>query len=98
MSRTRRAGWTFMTGVAGTAALMLAGLAATPLLLRWLGDEPYGAFKAAFDWMGYLTLFDLALAGALVPPLARSVAAHDARSVAAVLGAAVRAYLLSAGV
>ena len=92
-TRTGRSIITLVTGMAGTVVTVLAGLAATPLILRGLGDERYGIFRAASDWLMYLGLLELGLGGALRALFARALAQDDPTQVATVLRAGQRAYL-----
>jgi O-antigen/teichoic acid export membrane protein len=92
MNRTSRASWGFLTGLAAAGVSVLISLAATPLILRWLGEERFGAFRAASDWTGHLTIFELGLAGALTPLLAQAVG-RGRQAVRAVLRVGMRVYL-----
>ncbi len=94
--RTRRSALTFATGVLGTAATLAIAFVTTPLLLRWLGDERYGAFRATADWFGYLTLLELGLGGALAPLLAMAVGRQDTSAVRRTMAEGIRAYTLVA--
>ena len=76
-----------------TVVTVIVGLFATPPLLRWLGDERFGAFRVTTDWYGYLSLFELGLSGALLPMLAKAVGRQDLELVRRTLAAGVRAYL-----
>src|SRR6516162_7570504 len=92
MNRTSRASWGFLTGLAAAGVTVLISLATTPLILRWLGEEKFGAFRAASDWTGHLTIFELGLAGALTPLLVQAMG-RGQQAVRAVLGVGVRVYL-----
>jgi O-antigen/teichoic acid export membrane protein len=92
MSRTRRSVLTYASHLVLTPVTLLVGLVAVPFLLRWLGDEPYGAYRVATDWFGYLILLQFGLGGALQPLLARSLATRDYTAVRATLHAGIRAY------
>lgn len=52
---------------------MLTAIVATPLLLRWLGQERFGAFKVASDWAAYLLFLELGISGALPPLLGKAL-------------------------
>jgi O-antigen/teichoic acid export membrane protein len=93
MDRTRKASWGFLSGLAFAGMTVVVGLAATPLLLRWLGPERFGAFRAASDWTGHLTIFELGLSWALIPLSARALGQNDVAAVRAILRAGVRIYL-----
>src|SRR5438876_2783314 len=93
MDRTRKASWGFLSGLAFAGMTVIVGLAATPLLLKWLGPERFGAFRAASDWTGHLTIFELGLSWALIPLFARALGRSDVRAVRAILRAGVRIYL-----
>jgi O-antigen/teichoic acid export membrane protein len=71
---------------------MLAAFVTTPLVLRGLGPERLGVFRAASEWWGYFGLIELALAGALAPLLARATASGGGEHVRSLLAAGVRAY------
>jgi O-antigen/teichoic acid export membrane protein len=93
MDRTRKATWGFLSGLAFAGMTVIVGLVATPLLLRWLGPERFGAFRAASDWTGHLTIFELGLSWALIPLFARALGRGDIPAVRAILRAGVRVYL-----
>ena len=69
------------------------GLVSTPLLLHWLGDERYGAFRAASDWVSYVNLLDLGIGGALLALLAKAVGQGDHKQIRLTLAMGLRAYL-----
>lgn len=92
MSRTRNSAWNLLAGSGYALASAAAGLIAAPFLLRWLGSERMGAFKALTDWIGYLTFFDLGLSGALMASLAARIAKGDHIAVTKMLSAGFRAY------
>ena len=75
-----------------TIVMVVIGLFATPLILHWLGDERFGAFQVATDWMGYVALLEFGLGGALMPLIAISEARRDERSVHDLMVTGVRAY------
>ena len=60
----------------------LAGLAATPFLIRGLGLEAFGIFSLALVVLGYLGLFDLGLGAATTKYVAESVATGDRQRLA----------------
>ncbi len=72
MSRTRRSIYTFFSGTICQVILMITGMIATRLLLRWLGQEKYGAYLIALQWLGYLALLELGRGTAILPLLIRS--------------------------
>src|SRR5438552_4459866 len=93
MDRTRKATWGFLSGLAFAGVTVIVGLVATPLLLKWLGPERFGAFRAASDWTGHLTIFELGLSWALIPLFARALGRGDIPAVRAILQVGVRVYL-----
>jgi len=93
MTRTRRSIYTYFSGIGFQAITVLLAIVTTPLLLRWLGQERYGAFRVILDWLGYLALLELGLGGALCPLLAKAVGSGDPRAVRRTLAAGLRAYL-----
>jgi O-antigen/teichoic acid export membrane protein len=92
MTRTHRSFWSYFTSTAFSVVTVLVALVATPLLLRWLGEERFGAFRAASDWAGYLGLLELGLGNALLPLLARALGRSDEDGLRATLAAGIRAY------
>jgi O-antigen/teichoic acid export membrane protein len=95
--RARRAALNYATGVLFTAVTMVVGLVALPFLLEWLGEERYGAWRAATDWYGYLSLLELGIGGALLPLLARAVGQDDRAATRMTMGAGIRAYARQTG-
>ncbi|MGH9837766.1 MAG: lipopolysaccharide biosynthesis protein [Blastocatellia bacterium] len=92
MSRTRSSAWNFAAGMVYALASAAASLIATPLLLRWLGSERLGAYRALMDWIGYLTFFELGLGGALMASLAGRIGQGDHAAVTRMLAAGLRSY------
>src|SRR6476660_5462390 len=93
MSRSRRSAATLATGLLATAVTVVVGMVCTPLLLRWLGRERYGAFRAASDWYTNLTLLETGLTAALAALMAGALARRDRSAVVGLVKAGVRAYL-----
>src|SRR5271169_6797248 len=90
--RTKTSIWTFFTGELFTVASLGVALVATPLLLRWLGDEKFVAFETATDWIGYVGLLECGIGEAIQALLARSFAHRDPASRRAILNASLRLY------
>jgi O-antigen/teichoic acid export membrane protein len=92
MHRTQKASWGFLTSLAFAGLTIGVGLVATPLLLHWLGQEAFGAYRAAGDWTGHLLIFELGVSGALMPLFAHAVGRGDHQKVRAILKVGVTAY------
>ncbi|HEY7328468.1 MAG TPA: lipopolysaccharide biosynthesis protein [Gemmataceae bacterium] len=92
MARTRRFVLNYVGSIANQFFLAGVGLLTTKLVLQWLGEERYGAFRVTQDWLGYLVLLELALGGTLHPMLAKALGRGDPTMVRQTLQAAVRAY------
>ena len=92
MSRSRLAIWNYSSAWLFTA-VTLVGLVATRYLVFWLGESRWGAFRMMTDWLGYLSLFELGLSGALSPLLARALAANDPAKVRETLATGLRGFL-----
>ena len=69
------------------------GILSTPLLLQWLGDDRYGAFRAANDWGNYLNLLELGLSGSLMSLLAKAAGIGDRQNIYLTLATGIKAYL-----
>src|SRR5581483_10248477 len=93
MSRAQRSILNYITGLGFTGLMLLLSLVATPWLLRWLGQEQLGAFRAAGDWLSYLALVDLGIGGGLMPLVVRHVGgSREDEGLSGVLVAGFRAY------
>jgi O-antigen/teichoic acid export membrane protein len=92
MSRVARSALNFAASTLASAIGVVTAFAATPIVLRELGADRLGAFRAATEWMGYLGLLELGMAGALAPLLAHAAATGDRARFAVILAAGVRAY------
>ncbi|MGL4420080.1 MAG: hypothetical protein ACRCZF_05400, partial [Gemmataceae bacterium] len=92
MTRTRRSLWTLGLGSVNAVLALVLGLVTPPLLLAWLGDERVGAYRIGMEYLGYLTLLDLGLAGTLQAQLAKSFAEQNRTAVLAQLVAGMRAF------
>ena len=78
--------------------VLIVGFVATPFILEWLGEERFGAFRAASDWFAYLGLLELGVSGALLALLARGVGQGDAQATRNTLAAGVWWYIRIAAV
>jgi O-antigen/teichoic acid export membrane protein len=92
MSRTRRSAWNLAAGMIYALAAAGATLIATPLLLRWLGSETLGAYKALTDWIGYLAFLEAGLGGAMMASLAMRLGQDDREAVVNMLASGLRSY------
>lgn len=73
--------------------VLITGFVATPYLLRWLGEERFGAFRAASDWFVYLGLLEFGVGGALLALLAKGIGSGDDQAVRDTLAVGIRWYL-----
>lgn len=93
MSRTYRATASYLSGSLYTAVTLIIAFISTPLLIKWLGNERFGAFRVLTEWFGYLGIVELGIGGALLPLLAKAVGSGDESSVRRTMTTAFRAYL-----
>ena len=93
MSRGKLATWNFSLTLAFSAITIALGLISTPLLLRYLGAERLGTFRAACDLVGFLTLLDLGTGMALNAYFASAVNNPDRSAVAQGVATGARIYL-----
>jgi O-antigen/teichoic acid export membrane protein len=91
--RTKRSVVNFGSIVAFQLLTMSIGMFSTPLLLKWLGDDRYGAFRAASDLTNYLNLLELGLSGSLISLLAHAVGIGDPHYIYLTLVTGIKAYL-----
>jgi len=92
MSRFHFASRNYLSGILFTVVTLLVGFVSTPWVLRWLGEEAFGAFRVTSDWLSYLVFLEFGVGGALLPLLARGLARNEENSVRDLLAAGVRAY------
>ena len=97
VSRTSRSALFMATGAAGQALVIAVGFITTPIQLRYVGDERFGAFRAATDWFGYVGLLQLGVGGAVLALFSRAVGTNDRAAVVAGVRAGMRACLSLAG-
>jgi O-antigen/teichoic acid export membrane protein len=74
-----------MSGIGYTAFTIVVGFLATPVLLRHLGPDRFGAARAIADWVGYLTLADFGISGALGLMVLRAYGAGRVDQVASIV-------------
>ena len=77
-----------------TAVSLVIAFITTPLLVRWLGAERFGAVRTLADWFGHLSLLEIGLGGAIPPLIALSLGRGDAAAARRIVGAAIRAFVL----
>ncbi|MDX2035400.1 MAG: polysaccharide biosynthesis C-terminal domain-containing protein [Isosphaeraceae bacterium] len=96
MNRSRAAIWNYASALLFTA-ITLIGLWATKYVLSVLGPERFGASRMLTDWLGYLSLIELGLTGALSPMLARDLARQDRERSIATLTVGLQIFLIFGG-
>ncbi len=94
-NRTGRSIWTFLAGAGSSVAVLLVGMFSTPLLLRLLGAERYGASRALIDVFGMIGLLELGLTGSVMTALAKPIGQGDDLAVRRALVTALRVYLMT---
>lgn len=92
ISRTRKSAWTFLSQLLFAMVTTTLAVVATPLLLRYLGEERFGAFRVMVDWVGYIALLDLGLSGGLIGCLGRAIARADRTAVHSIISASLRMF------
>lgn len=92
MSRVRRSVLNYASSLLLQSVTLAVGIFSTPLLLKWLGDDRFGAFRSVADWITHLKILELGLAGAMLPLLAGAIAQQNRSQVELTLAVAIRAY------
>ena len=77
MSRTNRSFLSSITFVCGSLVSLVIAILTTPLLLGWLGEERFGAFRVSVEWIGYIVLLDFGLSGTLQAKTAERLGKHN---------------------
>jgi O-antigen/teichoic acid export membrane protein len=96
VTRARRSVLAFATAIGGSATQAVIAFASAPLLVRWLGEDRYGAFRAGSDWLGYVGLLEFGVGGALQAVLSRGLGQDDRTAVVDAVRVGVRAYVSAA--
>ena len=89
-SRSALAAFSWITLVARSIITMAAGFVATPYLLRFLGAERLGAFRASQQWTSYLTFLYVGLGPTLLVVLLRPASRGDLAVTVGVLKSGMR--------
>jgi O-antigen/teichoic acid export membrane protein len=97
MHRTIRSLINFGSIIGFQVLTLSIGIFSTPLLLLWLGDDRYGAFRATSDLTNYLHLLELGLSGSLISLLASAVGSGDYHQIYLTLATGIKAYLKITG-
>jgi O-antigen/teichoic acid export membrane protein len=93
MNRSGRSLINYITSICLQVMQLGIAIISTPLLLHWLGDNRYGAFRAATDWTNYIGLLELGVGGALSALIAKALGSGDKSKVGAILATGMRIYL-----
>lgn len=93
MSRSVRSALNFLMATVSTGVGVLTSFIATPFILRWLGEDRFGAFRVSMDWLGYLSLLELGTGAALAPLILKAHAERNDAEEQALLAAGLRRYL-----
>ncbi len=89
-SRSALAAFSWLTLVARSVITMAAGFVTTPYLLRFLGAERLGAFRASQQWTSYLTFLYVGLGPTLLVLLLRPASRGDLAGTVGVLKSGMR--------
>lgn len=88
-SRSALAAFAWIALVARSVLSMMVGFIVTPYLLRYLGAERLGAFRASQQWTSYLPFLYAGLGPSLVVMLLKPASRGDLAGTAAVLKAGI---------
>ena len=77
-------------GTLRSIATMAAGFVATPFILRYLGAERFGGFRAAQQWTGYLTYLYFGLGPALTVLVLRPASRGQIKEAASIVKRGLR--------
>jgi O-antigen/teichoic acid export membrane protein len=91
-SRSRNAILNIVSSIVFMGTTLVGALFASRLIIRWIGESRFGAFKTLSDYFAYLTILEFGLGGAVAPLLARSLGSRDGGSLTKYLAAGMRAY------
>ena len=91
--RSSKALLNFATSLAFTVVTLIGAMVSSRLIVRWIGDDRFGEYRALTEWFGYLALLELGLGGAIGPLLSRGLSAGDRPALRSILSAGMRAYL-----
>lgn len=94
--RTANSAWTLGAGLALTAVTTVVGFLCTPILLRLLGAERFGAYRTLLDIFAYLTFLDLGFGAALSASMAGAQGKGDQEQVRKLTSAGLRRYCVIA--
>ena len=92
MSRARNSARNLAAGLGLTLVSAVSSFFATPWLLRWLGPERLGAFRALMDWVGHITFVEFGLDGALMAAFVARISRGDRAGVKRMAAAGIHAY------
>ncbi|HEX4948624.1 MAG TPA: oligosaccharide flippase family protein [Blastocatellia bacterium] len=93
MTRTRRSTISLGTNFLYTGLTLAFSIFSTPLLLRWLGQERFGTFRALQDWWGYATIFEYGIGGALMARFAMAAGKSDTDMIRKLIAVGLSFYL-----
>ena len=94
-SLTYIAGLTFLSQLLQMVARLIVGFGVTPIVIRGLGAELYGAWSMIQQSLGYISLSDLRPMGTLKFTLATKQHINDPEEKRRQIGAALRVWLIS---
>ncbi len=92
MNRSGRSLINYLTSIFLQVIQLAIAIFSTPLLLNWLGDDRYGAFRAATDWTNYIGLLELGIGGAMYALVAKALGSGDKEQSRALLATGMRIY------
>jgi O-antigen/teichoic acid export membrane protein len=95
--RSRNAILNIASSIVFTGATLVGALFSSRLIIQWVGESRFGAFKTLSDYFAYLAILEFGLGGAIGPLLARSLGSDDRHSLTEYLAAGMRAYFLVMG-
>ncbi len=91
--RTVRSVKNFLSGFTTTAVTLALSIFATPYLLKWLGNDQFGAYRLLMDYTGYLFLLEFGLGDSLIPLVAHALAIKSPKQTRQVLVTGIRAFI-----
>lgn len=98
LDRTQKAALNFISSFGLTLVTFLTAMISSRLVIGYIGDERFGAFRSLFELFGYLNLMDAGLAASLRPLLAKALAKQELQQIPHLLQFGNRMYRLASWV
>lgn len=92
VGRAKKAVQNYLSSIALTAVTFLTAMISSRIVIRYIGDDRFGAFRSLLELFGFLNLIDVGISSSLRPLLAKAVGTDQTSEISKIMQTAYQLF------